>query len=111
MKNMSPQATKKRQRKLSTEAPLRFTPASDAELLSMMWVPIRVAVQRTNFSRSTLLRIVSDPRNGCRKTLVKSNPNNQTGRVLLHLPDLINFFSKQAEESQKASANLEGALR
>ena len=79
----------------------------EINLLQSIWVPVRVAVERTHFSRSTILRIVADKSNGCRSFLWKSHPDNQSGRLLLNLPDLINFISTQAERAEAAKASLE----
>ena len=58
-------------------------------------------------SRLFIERIVANPANKCRRFLWKSHPENQSGRLLLHLPDLINFFTAQAEQAQASLAALE----
>jgi hypothetical protein len=79
--------------------------------LQFVWIPLKIACERTGFSRSTLLRIIGDERNGIKTVLIRSHPENQSGKLFVHTASLLEFFDRQARTAKEAASSLEGAAK
>jgi hypothetical protein len=68
-----------------------------------VWVKLNVAEGVTGFSRSTLLRLIANPKNKIRTYLHKSRPDAQSGTRLVYLPSLLAYFNRAAKQARPNS--------
>jgi hypothetical protein len=79
-------------------------------MVPLQWADIKTTCAKSRLSRSTILRIVSDPANGIRHFLLRSDPLHEHGKKLIHWGDFTAFIQRQAEEAQRSAGELPRAL-